>query len=294
MTRPGCGSAGPRRNGFRRYYVLINKLNHPALRRIPRLAHRKERDTSKSYFIEGVRFVSEALANNAAIDLLVRCPPLLTSPHGHRVLKIAQSRSIPILDVSMPLWERLTLTGDMQGIGALVRQQWTPIADLTPRGNPLWVAIEQVNSPGNFGTLIRTCEAAGARGAILLGPSVDPYEPAAVRATMGALFHTQFARASHAEFARWKRTSRFTAIGASPHARLDYREADYRGPAVLFLGCEQRGMTREQEALCDQIVRIPMVGRSDSLNLGVAGSILLCEAFNQRHPLACSRAPAMV
>lgn len=275
--------------------MLIDNPKHPALRRIPRLAHRKERDASRTLFVEGVRFVSEALANNAAIDLLVACPRLLTSSHGHRVLKTARSRGVSVVEVTASLWERLTLTGDMQGIGAVARQRWTPVAEITQRGNPLWVAIEQVNSPGNFGTLIRTCEAAGARGAILLGPSVDPYEPAAVRATMGALFHTRFARSAHAEFARWKQTSGFSAIGTSPHGRLDYREADYRGPTVLFLGCEQRGMTREQEALCDEIVRIPMVGRSDSLNLGVAGSILLYEAFGQRHPVAVHpQATAMV
>jgi TrmH family RNA methyltransferase len=266
--------------------VIIDNPKHPALRRIPRLAHRKERDASRTFFVEGVRFVSEAFANRAEIDLLVTCPPLLTSPHGHRIVKAARARGLPILEVTASLWERLTLTGDMQGIGAVVRQQWTPFAQLSRSGAPLWVAVEQVNSPGNFGTLIRSCDASGARGAILLGPTLDPYEPAAVRATMGALFHTNFVRAGFAEFAKWKRYSGFAIVGTSPHAGLDFREADYRGPTVLFLGCERRGMTHEQEALCDQVVRIPMVGRSDSLNLGVAGSILLYEAFNQRHPLA--------
>ena len=262
----------------------IDNLNHPALRRIPRLAHRRERDASGLFFAEGVRFISEALANNAPIDLLVTCPRLLTSPHGRRVLRTAESRRIPHVNVTPNIWERVSLIGDPQGIGAVIRQRWTPIANI--RRGSLFIAIEQVNAAGNLGTLLRTCDAVGAAGAIFLGNTADPHDPAVVRATMGALFGLNLVRATHAEFSRWKRTSGFSAVGTSPHAALEYREADFRRPTILFLGCEQRGMTPEQEALCDQIVRIPMVGRSDSLNLGVAASILLYEAFGQRHPIA--------
>jgi RNA methyltransferase, TrmH family len=285
MTRPLRGLDGPRRNGFRRSQLPIDNLNHPAIRRIPRLAHRSERDAGRTFFTEGVRFVSEALANNARVDSLVVCPRLLNSPHGRRALHAARARGLPVHEVTPHVWQRLSLIGDPQGIGATIRQQWTPLCEVDPCRTPLWIAVEQVNSPGNLGTLFRTCDAVGASGAICIGSLIDPYDPNVVRATMGALFSQRLVRVTHAEFARWKRTSGFNAIGASPHAGTDYRQAGFHRPTILFLGCEQRGMTPEQESLCDQIVRIPMRGRADSLNLGVAGSILLYEAYNQRHPV---------
>jgi TrmH family RNA methyltransferase len=248
------------------------------------LQHRAERDRAGIFLTEGVRFVLEAVHCNSQIELVVVCPDYLVCHTGHRVLAALRQRDVSILEVTPSIWDRIVLSGSHQGIAAVVKQQWTKLSDITMRGAPIWIAVEQINSPGNFGSLLRTCEALGVAGVILLGDTMDPHEPAAVRATMGALFHLKFVRARHSEFAKWKRTSGFAAFGSSPHAQADFRVVNYCKPAVILLGSEQHGMTKEQEALCDEIVRIPMIGRSDSLNVGVAASILLYEAFSHRYP----------
>jgi TrmH family RNA methyltransferase len=143
------------------------------------------------------------------------------------------------------------------------------------------VALSSIQSPGNLGTLLRTADAVGAAGVILLGDGVDPYDPAAVRASMGAIFSQRFVRASTRELAAWKRRSGALLVGTSPAAPTDYQALTYPPSLVLFMGHERQGLSPEEQALCDELVRIPMVGSSDSLNLAVATSVMLYEVFNQ-------------
>ncbi len=119
----------------------------------------------------------------------------------------------------------------------------------------------------------------------MIGERTDLYDPATVRASMGAIFTQRLVRTGQKEFSAWKRRQPYLVVGTSPSAARDYREVPYRKPILLFMGCEQHGLSNEQQALCDIMVRIPMVGRSDSLNLGVATSVALYEIYNQRHPI---------
>ena len=144
------------------------------------------------------------------------------------------------------------------------------------------MALDQVHSPGNLGTILRTGDAVGASGLILLGDAVDPYDPACVRATMGAIFAQRLIRVTAAEFAAWKCRSGCRLVGTSPHAARDYRAVSYPVQTVLFMGGERRGLSNERQRLCDDLVRIPMVGRGDSLNLAIATGVLLYEVFNQQ------------
>ena len=142
-----------------------------------------------------------------------------------------------------------------------------------------FAVLSQVRSPGNLGSLLRTSAAIGAGGFILLGQQIDPYEPGLVRATMGALFKQTLVRTNIEHFRRWIQTHRPAVIGASPDGVVEYDQVRYTRPTVLLLGHERSGLTAEQRALCEQIVRIPMVGDTDSLNLAVAGSLLLYAVF---------------
>lgn len=126
---------------------------------------------------------------------------------------------------------------------------------------------------------MRTSAATGAAGFIFLGESIDPFDPAVVRATMGALFKQMIVRTTVEQLRPWLRINKVDAIGASPDSSEDYREGSYTRPAVLMLGGERKGLTDEQRALCDRIVRIPMAEGMDSLNVAVAGSLLMYEVF---------------
>jgi TrmH family RNA methyltransferase len=144
------------------------------------------------------------------------------------------------------------------------------------------VALEAVRDPGNLGTIIRTADAVGAAGVILVGDTVDPFSIEAVRATMGSIFHVTLARASRAEFEALRKRWTGSVVGTHLKGTQDYRGAPYRGPTLLVMGNEQAGITDATAGLCDMLVKIPMAGQADSLNLAVATAIMLFEIRRDR------------
>ena len=168
-----------------------------------------------------------------------------------------------------------------QGLGAVLRQRTESLDQATPGGELYWVALDAAQDPGNIGAILRTSDAVGGAGLILLGNAADPYDPAAVRASMGALFAQRVVRADWDTFVAWKQQHGVAVIGTSDKAEQDYRGASYPTPLVLLMGSEREGLSPAQQAVCDRMVRIPMVGRSDSLNLAVATAIVLYELFHQ-------------
>jgi RNA methyltransferase, TrmH family len=261
---------------------VITNINANMVRRVHRLRRREERDRTGLYYIEGMRFVDQAITHGVRIETLVVSRPLLSHPYAQRLLKRQERLGTSIVDVSPEILQRISLVDDPQGIGAIVHQRWERLSDLQVGDELCWLAHDFVRSPGNLGTMLRTAEAVGAAGMILLDRETDPYEPAAVRATMGALFAQRFVRATRDEFIQWKRRVHAFLVGTSPTASRDYSEVVYRRPTVLLMGEERKGLPQELQALCDEMVCIPMVGKSDSLNLAIATSILLYEVFNQR------------
>ena len=148
----------------------------------------------------------------------------------------------------------------------MVRQQWQPLYRVDPAEGLCWVVVKTVQTPGNLGTIIRTCDAVGAGGLILVGRDSDPYHPAAVRATMGSIFAQRLVRTTLPEFLTWKQRHHCLLVGTSPAATTDYHSLPYRAPLLLFMGWEREGLGRDDQALCDAMVKIPMVGGCDSLN----------------------------
>jgi TrmH family RNA methyltransferase len=167
-------------------------------------------------------------------------------------------------------------------LGAVLKQRWERLADVRVGDELCWVALESIADPGNLGTILRTCDAVGAGGVILLGASTDPYDGAALRGSMGAIYNQRLVRASWDEFVRWKQQHGYTVVGTSDKAATDYQSMRYKAPLVLLMGSERQGLSAEQQAACDAMVSIPMTGRSDSLNLAVATAIVLYELFNQK------------
>jgi TrmH family RNA methyltransferase len=148
---------------------------------------------------------------------------------------------------------------------------------IRPAAGDVWIALEAVRDPGNLGTIIRTADAVGAAGVILVGDTVDPFSTEAVRATMGSIFAVPLARASGAEFAALAARWGGTIVGTHLAATADYRAVDYRTPVLLVMGGEQAGLTEEASKAARKLVKIPMAGKADSLNLAVATAVMLFE-----------------
>jgi TrmH family RNA methyltransferase len=267
---------------FRHQRHPIDSRNHPAIKRIRLLHDRAARDRNGLLYIEGLRFVVRASLHRVPIEALVVCQPLLIHPLGRRLLRQQRRAGIPILEVTPEVLASIALVDDPQGIGAVVQQRWTSLEQVVVADDPCWVMLDTVRSPGNLGTILRTSEAVGGSGLMLLGDAVDPYDPATVRASMGSLFSQRFVRTTMADLLRWKDRQPCLLVSTAPTAAIDYQAVDYSEPVVLLLGGERKGLSPELQAQCDVMVRIPMSGQTDSLNLSVAASLLLYEVFNQR------------
>jgi RNA methyltransferase, TrmH family len=262
--------------------AIISSRSNPAVKAIRALSSRKQRDSSRRFFVDGLHLVAAAAQQQAEIDTCVVAPELLTSSFGRELARALAHSSAHVVEVTADVFQSLAAKEHAQGLGIVARQRWQDLARIRPEAGQCWVALDTVQYPGNLGTILRTCDAVGGAGVILLGSTTDPYDPAAVRASMGAIFSQRLARASFAEFAAWRRRHNVVVVGTSPAAALDYQAVAYQPPLVLMMGSEPRGLSREQQALCDVVVNIPMVGHSDSLNLAVATGIMLYEIFNQQ------------
>jgi RNA methyltransferase, TrmH family len=262
---------------------LITDLDHPLIQRFRSLQTAAGRAASGCYVIEGIRHVFRATQASARIEQLFIAPKALKNPAGQKLARRLRRAGTPCATVAPDLYRRLSLAATPQGIAAILRQEWTPLTALRPDEGNGWLAVEGVESPGNLGTMIRTSEAAGAAGLILIGRTADPHDPAAVRATMGSLFSQKLVRTMPREFVAWSGRGRLMLVGASPQATHDYRAVRYEKPLVILVGSEKRGLSDELSQACDALVRIPIRRRGvDSLNVAVAAGILLYAALDQR------------
>jgi RNA methyltransferase, TrmH family len=206
----------------------------------------------------------------------------LKSPLAEELVHDQESRGVPVRRCTAEVFASFSLRESPQGIGAVVGQRWTPLDALRPGRlpgahrdeGPGWVALDAARDPGNLGAILRTCDAAGCAGVVLIGHTADPFDPLAVRASMGTVFALPLARTDFAPFLAWRARMGLQLVGTAP---LDYRAAPYRPPVVLLMGNERTGLSPARQDACDLVVRIPMAGRSDSLNLAVATGIMLYE-----------------
>jgi RNA methyltransferase, TrmH family len=260
----------------------ISSKSNERIKEIRALRHRKERERTGLFFVEGIRIVAEAADLGAHIETLVLAPDLLESEFARDLVQRLHARGVPILEVTGEVFKSVSLKQGPQGIGAVLQQRLRRLSEVRAGKGHCWVALEGVADPGNLGTILRTADAVGSSGVILVGATTDPYDPEAVRASMGAVFAQSVARATLPELAAWKREQGCFLVGTSDAAGADYRDIAYPRPVVLFMGSEREGLSEDAVALTDMMVQIPMVGRSDSLNLAVATGVMLYEIFNQR------------
>lgn len=262
--------------------MAISSKSNERIKGIRALRHRKERERTGVFFIEGIRIVGEAADGGADIETVVLAPELLESDFARSLVERLEARGVPVLEVTADVFRSISLKDGPQGLGAVIRGRRLRLSEVKAGKGLCWVALEAVADPGNLGTILRTADAVGASGVILVGASTDPYDPEAIRASMGAVFALPIACATLDEFAAWKREQGCFLVGTSDSAGADYRDIAYPRPLVLFMGSERQGLSDEAVALTDMMVKIPMVGRSDSLNLAVATGVMLYEIFNQR------------
>ena len=195
----------------------------------------------------------------------------------------AEAAGAECLEVSASVLAKLAGKDNPQSLLGVFEQRWASLPDATALGKgALWVALEAPRDPGNLGTILRSIEAVAASGVVLIGHSCDPYSREAVRASMGSIFNVPVVRTEANAFLAWRAHWRGEVVGTHLSAGEDFRRGPYRAPVLLLMGSEGPGLSRDLVPACSRLVKIPMAGRLDSLNLAVAAALMLYEIQRER------------
>jgi TrmH family RNA methyltransferase len=256
----------------------VTSLSNPLVKDIKALALKKFRDEQHAFMAEGLKLVIDALDLGWSIKTLVFAKAGLGNPAIEKVAARTVAAGGLVLEVSEKVLSAITRRDNPQMVVGVFAQKYLPLKDIRPADDDVWVALDRVRDPGNLGTVIRTIDAVGAKGMILVGDTTDPFSLETVRATMGSIFAVPVARATSEQFLAWLRE--FPGLVAGTHLKgaVDYRSVDYSGrPVLLLMGNEQQGLPDNLAAACEKLLRIPQAGRADSLNLAVATAVMLYE-----------------
>ncbi len=257
--------------------------NNPKIKQIHQLmALRKEREATGLFAVEGIHPVGEAIEAHSRVEYICYAPELLSSDFAQRLIDEQAGLGVPCLPVDADTFSSLAGKENPQGIIAVVRQPHRKLKDLTSDNFKWGVALVAPQDPGNIGTILRTIDAVGASGLLLLDDPAagqycaDPYHPSAVRASMGTIFWHPLVGAKFSEFVQWTRNQHYKIYGTSAHANQDYRTIEkFEQPLILLMGSEREGLTPFQSAVCNVVLGMPMRGRVSSLNLAIATGVML-------------------
>jgi TrmH family RNA methyltransferase len=254
----------------------ITSLTNERVKAIRALDMRKERKETGLFLAEGAAIIMTARAAGFRPDTLVYRAGALESDTQKRLVNAALDDGAEVLEVSSAVLEKLAAKENPQSMLAVFRQRWAAlpgVADLPPKS--VCLVLEEVRDPGNLGTIIRTADAVGASGLILVGQCTDPYSREAVRATMGSIFNVPLAATDRAGFLSWVARWPGDVVATTLAAREDFRKAAYKSPVLLLMGSEGPGLSDALAAIATRRVKIPMAGKLDSLNLAVATALML-------------------
>ncbi len=257
---------------------VISSAANPLVKRVRALADRKHRRAESAFVVQGIQPVWQAVEAGADIETLIVAPSLLRHAGAAAMVAAQEAAGVRVARLSAELFGRIADRDGPSGLAAIVRSQPLALGDLKVGDGSLFAALHSPGNPGNLGTIVRTASAVGAAGVILIGPSADPYDPAAVKSSMGALFTVPVVGVPSApDFLQWAARNEVTVAATSARASVSCWEADLQPPLAVLLGSEGAGLPDDLLDAAGLKVAIPMTGTAESLNLAVAAGILLYE-----------------
>lgn len=260
----------------------ITSLQNENIKDVVKLRQRSHRDEAGLLIVEGYREVKRALDNEVPVVKLFFCPELYQGKNEPALVARCAERNVPLFECTAPVFMKIAYRDRPEGLLALCPQIRRGLADLALPENPFVVIGEHIEKPGNLGTMLRTADAAGADALIVCDRCTDINNPNVVRASIGTIFTVPLAEAGTAETLAWLKQKGIRSLAASPHATKNYTEVDMTRPIAVVVGAEQYGLSDAWMTQADELVRIPMRGQADSLNVAAAATILLYEVVRQR------------
>ncbi len=261
----------------------ITSLQNDRIKAVRALEMRKVRRRTGLFVAEGASVLIAAQEAAHVPETVVFQSDALQNPTVGECVQWAAAQGATCLPTTEAVLSKLSGKDNPQTVLAVFRQQWmAPPNAETLQSDALWLALEEVRDPGNLGTIVRTVDAVGGAGIILIGACCDAYSRECVRATMGSIFSVPLVRMSLDAFADWRAGVSGDVVGTHLAGRVDFRAFEYERPCILVMGSEGPGISETVAGLCTQLVKVPMAGRLDSLNLGVATALLLYHIQGER------------
>ncbi|URW76478.1 RNA methyltransferase [Sphingomonas donggukensis] len=257
----------------------ITAFSNPLVKATRLLRDKKHRRDAGRFLAEGLRILTEAREAGRLPETLFFVPSATDRPLVNALVTATEAAGGEAIETNADILSKLSGKDNPGSVIGVYEEFLTPLASIDRAAAQLWLVAERLRDPGNLGTILRTADAVGAGGLILLDDCVDPFSVEAVRASMGALFTVPVARATWEEFRMWLRSGPGQLVGLSLDTDADYRAADYASPTFLLTGNEAQGMPDHMAAECDLLVKIPMLGKADSLNAAVATAVMAYEVL---------------
>jgi len=252
----------------------ITAFSNTTVKRLRSLRDKKARKEEGLFLAEGLRIIAEARDSGQLPEILMFSAEGARHPLAAEIIAAAEAQGADVIETTPDILSKMSGKDNPQAILGAYRQPDTSLDAIDRTASPLWIVAQSLRDPGNIGTILRTGDATGAGGLILLDDSADPWSVEAVRASMGAIFTQQVATARWEEFLPWLRSGPGQLVGTSLNTDQDYLEPIYEQPCFLLIGNESQGLPEAYEAECDLLVKMPMLGRADSLNAAVAAAVM--------------------
>lgn len=259
---------------------LITGFSNPTVKFLRSLREKKHRKAAGKFLAEGLRLLTDARECGHLPETLV----MSTLRDHHPLLSALEADVLAsggdVIECDVDILAKITGKENPQAVAAVFAEFDTSLAVLDRSTAKIWLVAQALRDPGNLGTMLRTGDAVGAGGLILIDDCADPFSVEAVRASMGAVFTQKIAQARWEDFVPWLRSGNGQLVAASLRHAVPYRGATYAAPCFVMVGNESRGLPEDYEAACDLRVTMPMRGRADSLNAAVAGAVLAYEVLD--------------
>ena len=259
----------------------ITGFSNPLVKQVRSLREKKHRKREGLFLAEGLRIMTEAREAGFLPEMLFRCAD--RDAHSLEILLEGEVLAAggDVIETSAEILSKLSGKDNAQTVIGVYREHPTALSDIDRNGAPIWLVAQAMRDPGNLGTMLRTGDAVGAGGLILIDDCTDPFSVEAVRASMGAIFTQKIVQCRWAEFVEWLRGGPGQLVGTSLQTELDYQDPSYQSPCFILTGNEAQGMPADYAAECDLLVKMPMRGKADSLNAAVATAVMAYEVLNQ-------------
>lgn len=260
----------------------ITAFSNPLVKSVRDLRDKRHRREQRRFLAEGLRILTEARESGRLPVLLFFAKPSAAHPLVGALILDVEAAGGEAIETTPDILSKLSGKENPQAVVGVFDEFETTLDMLDRDAAGIWLVAERLRDPGNLGTILRTGDAVGAGGLILIGECVDPFSVEAVRASMGALFTVPVVRCAWGDFLVWLRKGPGQLVGLSLDTDHDYRAPRYAAPTFLLTGNEAQGMPAGYAEACDTLVKLPMLGKADSLNAAVATAVMAYEVLAQQ------------